>query len=166
MATVEEGAVASFTCVALDSRGVVVSTLRSWTISDPTVATVAANGDVAAQHAGTAVASCTADGKTATATITVVGSPVAFLELIPGAGVLGLDKSIQLVATLSSRGAGTAVHASGDDSRHRRNEAGDASLTLAAWVVATTATLVARAYSSTLVRADVAGPSSSEGRGR
>src|SRR5689334_23852844 len=56
--TVEEGAIAPLSCVALDSRGVVVSTSHSWTVTDPAVATVAANGAVAAQHAGTVVASC------------------------------------------------------------------------------------------------------------
>jgi uncharacterized protein YjdB len=110
-ATVEEGAIASLSCLALDSRGVVVSSSHGWTISDPTVATVAANGAVAAQHPGTAVVSCTVDGKTAAATVTVVASPVAFLEVTPGAGVLVLGKSLQLVGTpLDSNGAVVADH--------------------------------------------------------
>jgi uncharacterized protein YjdB len=89
----------------------VVSASRTWTISDPTVATVSSNGAVAAQHAGTAVASCTVDGKTATATITVSPSPVAFLEVTPGAGVLVVGKSIQLVGTpLDSNGAVVVGH--------------------------------------------------------
>jgi hypothetical protein len=98
-ATVEEGAIASLSCLALDSRDIVVSTSHAWAISDPTVATVAANGAVAAQHPGTAVVSCTVDGKTAAATVTVVASPVAFLKVTPGAGVLVLGKSLQLVGT-------------------------------------------------------------------
>jgi uncharacterized protein YjdB len=109
--TVEEGSIAPLSCLALDSRGVVVSTSHSWTISDPTVATVAASGAVAAQHPGTAVASCTVDGKTATATINVIGSPVAFLEVTPGAGVLVVGKSLQLVGTpLDSNGAVVTDH--------------------------------------------------------
>src|SRR5512143_530962 len=105
-ATLEEGSIAPLSCVALDSRGVVVSTSRSWTISDPTVATIGANGAIAAQHVGNAVASCTVDGKTATATITVIPSPVAFLEVTPAAGVLVVGTSIQLVGTpLDSTGA-------------------------------------------------------------
>jgi uncharacterized protein YjdB len=110
-ATLEEGSIAPLSCVALDSRGVVVSTSRSWTTTDPTIATVAANGAVAAEHAGTAVASCTIDGKTATATITVIGSPVAFLEVTPGAGVLVIGKTLQLVGTpLDSNGAVVTDH--------------------------------------------------------
>jgi len=108
---VEEGAIAPLSCTALDSRGVVVSTSRAWTVTDPAVATVAANGAVAAQHAGTTVASCTVDGKTATATITVTASPVAFLEVTPGAGILLVGKSLQLVGTpLDSNGAVVSDH--------------------------------------------------------
>ena len=110
-ATLEEGSIAPFSCVALDSRGVVVSTTHSWTTSDPSIATVGANGAVAAQHAGNVVASCTVDGKTATATITVVPSPVAFLEVTPGAGIVVVGKSMQLVGTpLDSNGAVVAGH--------------------------------------------------------
>jgi len=110
-ATIEEGAIAPLSCLALDARGVVVSTSHAWTISDPTVATVAADGAVAAQHPGTAVASCTVDGKTAAATVTVVASPVAFLEVTPGAGVVVLGKSLQLVGTpLDSNGAVVSDH--------------------------------------------------------
>jgi uncharacterized protein YjdB len=88
-----------------------VSTSHAWTVSDPTVATVAANGAVAAQHPGIAVASCTVDGKTAAATVTVVASPVAFLEVTPGASVLVIGKSLQLVGTpLDSNGAVVADH--------------------------------------------------------
>jgi len=110
-ATIEQGAIAPLSCLAVDSRGVVVSMPPSWNMTDPKVATVDANGAVAAQRPGTAVASCTVDGKTATATITVVASPVAFLEVTPGAGVLVLGKSLQLSGTpLDSNGAVVADH--------------------------------------------------------
>jgi len=103
--TVEEGAIAPLSCLALDSRGVVVTSSRSWTISDPTIATLGANGTVAGQRAGNAIATCTVDGKTATAAVTVTPSPVALVEVTPGAGVLVIGKSIQLVATpLDSNG--------------------------------------------------------------
>ncbi len=98
-ATVEEGANAAFSCTAFDSRGIAVSSSRAWSVSDQNVITVAANGAVTGQHAGSAVASCTIDGKTATATITVTESPVAFVELTPGAGVVVVGNSMQLVAT-------------------------------------------------------------------
>ena len=110
-ATLEEGSTTPFTCVALDSRGVSVSSARTWTVADQSVATMGANGSLAAQHAGSTTASCTIDGKTATATITVVPSPVAFLEVTPGAGVLVVGKSMQLVGTpLDSNGKVVSDH--------------------------------------------------------
>jgi trimeric autotransporter adhesin len=110
-ALVEEGAATTLSCSAADTRGVAVSSLRSWTISNTNVATISPAGAIAAQHVGNAVASCTVDGKTATATITVVESPVAFLEVTPGAGTLVVGKSLQLVGTpLDSNGAVVASH--------------------------------------------------------
>jgi trimeric autotransporter adhesin len=110
-ALVEEGAVTTLRCSAADTRGVAVSSSRSWTISNVNVATISPTGAIAAQHSGNAVASCTVDGTTATATITVVQSPVAFLEVTPGAGILVVGKSLQLVGTpLDSNGAVVASH--------------------------------------------------------
>lgn len=97
--SLEEGSGARLTCSAFDSREVAVASSRSWTISDPTVATVAQDGTVSALRAGTAVASCTVDGKTAMAAVSVSASPVAFVEVTPGAGILGVGGSMQLVGT-------------------------------------------------------------------
>src|SRR5690349_8302520 len=82
--SLEEGAGSKLSCNAFDSRDVSVSSTRSWTSSDPSVATVGSDGTVTAIGAGSAVASCTVDGKTATATINVAASPVAFVEVSPG----------------------------------------------------------------------------------
>jgi esterase/lipase superfamily enzyme len=97
-ATIEEGSLALFNCVALDSRGVVASSSGAWTISDPTVATVGANGAVTARHAGKLVASCSIDGKSATATINVTPRHVAFLEVAPRTVELTVGASTQLIA--------------------------------------------------------------------
>jgi uncharacterized protein YjdB len=112
VATVEEGVTAPLTCSALDSRGVVVSSTRNWTVSDPSVATVGDNGVVTGQTSGNAVATCTIDGKSAMATISVVPSPVAFVEVTPGAGIVPVGGSMQLIATpRDSTGAAVSGHA-------------------------------------------------------
>ena len=99
VATVEEGVTTPLTCTALDSRGVVVSSTRSWTVSDGNVASVADNGVVTGVNSGNTVATCTVDGKTAMATVSVSPSPVAFVEVTPGAGIVTVGGSMQLKAT-------------------------------------------------------------------
>jgi len=111
-ASVEEGVTTPLTCTALDSRGVVVSSTRNWTISDENVASVGDNGVITGQRAGTTVATCSIDGKTAMATVSVVPSPVAFVEVTPGAGIVTIGNTMQLVATpRDSTGAVVAGHA-------------------------------------------------------
>jgi uncharacterized protein YjdB len=109
--SVEEGVTTPLTCTALDSRGVVVSTSRAWTISDENVASVGENGVITGQRAGNTVATCSIDGKTAMATVSVVPSPVAFVEVTPGAGVVAVGNSMQLIATpRDSTGAVVSGH--------------------------------------------------------
>lgn len=50
----------------------------TWTSSNASVASVDSNGKVTAKKAGTAVITATADGKSATATVTVVGYKIAW----------------------------------------------------------------------------------------
>jgi len=111
-ASVEEGVTTPLTCTGLDSRGVVVSSTRNWTISDENVASVGENGVITGQRAGTTVATCSIDGKTAMATVSVVPSPVAFVEVTPGAGIVAVGNSMQLIATpRDSTGAVVTGHA-------------------------------------------------------
>jgi uncharacterized protein YjdB len=95
----EEGVKGALSCVAEDPRGLVLTTTPTWSSTDPNVAVVNATGNVVGQRAGTAVVSCTVDGRTASANITVAESPVAFVEVSPGAGVLEVGKTIQLAGT-------------------------------------------------------------------
>ena len=55
----------------------------TWSSSDPAIATVSASGGVLAAKIGTATITASAEGKTATAAVTVV-SPVDHIELTPG----------------------------------------------------------------------------------
>jgi hypothetical protein len=95
-ATVEEGANAPLSCSAQDARGLVLSVAPAWTTSDPNVATVAANGAVTARGVGSANITCAVDGRMASSVVTVTASPVAFIEVTPGAGTLAVGGSIQL----------------------------------------------------------------------
>jgi hypothetical protein len=105
-ASLEEGANTPLSCLALDPRGVAVTAPHAWLISDPGVATISASGAVTGVRAGTAFATCDVAGKTATATITVTSSPVALVEVTPGAGVVVVGASMQLAATpLDSNGS-------------------------------------------------------------
>jgi uncharacterized protein YjdB len=94
--SLEEGASATLTCAAKDWRGALLSTAGSWAASDTTIATVDPNGVVVGHRAGNATATCSISGKSATAAITVTPSPIAFVEVSPGAGTLVVGKSIQL----------------------------------------------------------------------
>ena len=97
--SLEEGVKGALSCVAEDPRGLVLTTAPTWSSADPSVAIVSAAGSVVGQRAGSAVISCTVDGRTASATVTVAESPVAFLEVTPGAGTLEVGKTIQLEGT-------------------------------------------------------------------
>lgn len=108
---VEEGAVTAASCVAKDSEGTVISSSPSWGISDQTIAIIAENGSITGHRIGNAVVSCTVDGRSATAPLTVLPSDVEFVEVTPGAGVVVIAGSIQLVAVpRDSTGASIADH--------------------------------------------------------
>ncbi len=98
-ASVLRGASTSLKCLALDSRGVVVSSTQTWSIADPGVAAVDATGSIIGQRGGTTMASCMVEGKAASSVITVIESPVSFLELAPGADALVVGSSAQLTGT-------------------------------------------------------------------
>jgi len=92
----EEGVKSTLACSAIDSRGVVLSASPTWSSSNESVATVNSAGAVLAQRQGSATISCSLGGKTASSTVTVASSPVAFIEVTPGAGTLEVGNSIQL----------------------------------------------------------------------
>src|SRR5262249_51189087 len=98
-ASVMRGATTPLRCQVLDSRGVVVSTTPSWTIADPGVATIDASGTVSGVRGGNTMASCVVDGKAASSLVTVVETPVTFLEVTPGADAIVVGDNRQLTGT-------------------------------------------------------------------
>src|SRR5215831_697612 len=80
-ASVMRGATTPLKCQALDSRGVVVSSIQSWTIADPGVASIDGAGVVSGVRGGSTMASCVVDGKAASSLVTVIETPVRFLEV-------------------------------------------------------------------------------------
>ena len=93
------GAATPLKCQALDSRGVIVSTTPSWTIADPGVATIDATGIVTGTRGGSTMASCVVDGKAASSLVTVIETPVTFLEVTPGADAIVVGTNTQLIGT-------------------------------------------------------------------
>ena len=68
---------------ALDARGSALSERTfTWTSSNTSIASVAANGSVTAIAVGTTTISATSEGRSGTATLTVVPAPVASVTLI------------------------------------------------------------------------------------
>ncbi len=98
-ASVMRGATTPLKCQVLDSRGVVVSTTPSWTIADPGVATIDAAGIVSGTRGGNTMASCVVDGKAASSLVTVIETPVTFLEVTPGADAVVVGTNTQLIGT-------------------------------------------------------------------
>ncbi|HEV8448921.1 MAG TPA: Ig-like domain-containing protein [Gemmatimonadaceae bacterium] len=98
-ASVMRGSVTPLKCQALDSRGVVVSSAPSWTIADPGVATIDAGGSVTGVRGGSTMASCVVDGKAASSLVTVIETPVTFLEVTPGADAIVVGDNRQLIGT-------------------------------------------------------------------
>ena len=98
-ASVMRGATTPLKCQVLDSRGVVVSTTPSWTIADPGVATIDAAGIVTGTRGGNTMASCVVDGKAASSLVTVIQTPVTFLEVTPGADAITVGSNTQLIGT-------------------------------------------------------------------
>ena len=80
----------------------------TWSSSDPAVATVSASGGVLAAKIGTATITASAEGKTATATVTVV-SPVDHIELTPGSlSFASIGQSSSLTSKIVAR-AGASI---------------------------------------------------------
>lgn len=93
----------------LDSGGHVIDDrVATWSSSDPSVATVSSSGAVQGIKIGSATLTATAEGKSATATVTVV-SPIDHIELSPSSltfASLGLTQNV--VAKVVAR-AGASV---------------------------------------------------------
>jgi len=75
----------------------------TWSSSDPTVATIASNGVVRALKIGTATLTASAEGKTGTATVTVV-SPIDHVQITPATLTMSsLHETQSVTATIVPR---------------------------------------------------------------
>ncbi|HKI94874.1 MAG TPA: Ig-like domain-containing protein [Gemmatimonadales bacterium] len=84
--------------VLLDADGNALNRPVAWATSDPAIATVATTGMVTGVAPGIATVTATIEGKTSTATITVL-VPVASLEIASAPALLDIGQSAQLAAT-------------------------------------------------------------------
>jgi len=85
---------------ALDGTGAVLpNRLLEWASSAPTIATVSNTGVVTGVAVGQATISATGEGKTGTAIVTVLPSPVVSITVQPNGGSLPAGGTLTLVAT-------------------------------------------------------------------
>lgn len=99
VAKVDVGGTLTITATPTDANGVRVDRPVMWTSSDPTVATVDANGVVRALKPGTATIAARAGTHTSWTTVTVV-TPVTVLSITPATGRFLPGGTVGLVATL------------------------------------------------------------------
>jgi hypothetical protein len=108
-ASVGVGQSQAFTAAPLNSMGAVVSgKTAAWSSSNSQVATVDAAGLARGVSAGTANIIATVDGKTGSATLTVVNLPVATVVVTPASPTVAVLATLQLSAALSDS-TGTAL---------------------------------------------------------
>jgi len=99
-ATLLVGTTLQLTATPHDSAGDPLSgRAASWASSDTTVAQVDARGVVTARATGSATITASVEGKTGSATITVVPVPVASVTVTPPSATLLVGTTLQLVAT-------------------------------------------------------------------
>ncbi len=103
-ATLARGQSATFSAELRDAGNHLIDDrTATWISSDPAVATVSAAGGVLAAKIGTATITATAEGKTATAALTVV-SPVDHIELTPGSlSFASIGQSASLTSKIVAR---------------------------------------------------------------
>ncbi len=100
-ATVDVGATTTLTGNAFDAGSAPLpGRVFSWVSSSPGVAAVSSLGLVRGVAPGSATITGTSEGKSATATVTVVIAPVAQVIVSPATGTVGLGQSLQLTATV------------------------------------------------------------------
>jgi uncharacterized protein YjdB len=100
-ATVQQGQTVQLAATPQDASGAPLSgRVVTWATPDVTVATVnAASGLVTAVAVGTATITATSEGKTGSATITVVNIPVASVVVSPATASVSVGGTLQLTAT-------------------------------------------------------------------
>ncbi len=107
-ATVDVGATTTLTGSAFDAGSAPLpGRVFSWASSSPGVAVVSSLGVVRGVAPGSATITGTSEGKSATATVTVVIAPVAQVIVSPATGTVGLGQSLQLTATVKDAAGNT-----------------------------------------------------------
>lgn len=107
-ATANVGATANLTGAAFATGGAPLpGRVFSWASSNTGVAAVTSLGVVHGISPGSATITGTSEGKSATATVTVLLAPVASVTITPGTGTVGLGETLQLTATVKDAGGNT-----------------------------------------------------------
>jgi uncharacterized protein YjdB len=102
-AEIAVGAAVQLTATAKDAGDAVLPDRpAAWTSSDPAVAQVNATGRVTGVVAGTAAITATIEGKTASASISVVQQAVATVEVSPNPASVAVQQNLQLTVTLKA----------------------------------------------------------------
>ncbi|MBL8962229.1 MAG: Ig domain-containing protein, partial [Gemmatimonadetes bacterium] len=97
-AQVEVGATVQFTAAAKDAKGAAMAASFTWTSAAPTVASVDGAGVVTGVAPGTASITATADGVSATASITVIPVPVVAVLIAQRTPSVRQGETVQLSA--------------------------------------------------------------------
>lgn len=102
------GATTTLTGAAFDAGGAPLpGRVFAWSSASPSIAAVTSLGVVHGVAPGTATITGTSEGKSATATVTVILAPVASVTITPVSGIVGLGGSLQLTATVKDAGGNT-----------------------------------------------------------
>lgn len=104
-ANVFVGATQSFTAIMKDAGGqTLTGRTASWTSSNPAVATVVSStGVVTGVDVGTAVITATSEGKSGTATVTILRLPVGTVTVTPSPATVVGTQTVQLTATVKDQ---------------------------------------------------------------
>ena len=99
--TIEVGATLQLAASPKDASGnPLTGRIVTWTMSDPSLATVDGNGLVTGKAAGGPVTiTAASEGKTGTAAITVIPVPVASVDVTPATATIAVNATVQLTAT-------------------------------------------------------------------
>lgn len=104
--TMTEGETRQLSATVRSARGLILTDRQlQWRSDDPMVASVDANGLVAGEASGTTRVNVTTEGRSASASVTVVPPPVASVEVSPAVSDIEVSGTVQLTAKLrDSRG--------------------------------------------------------------
>jgi uncharacterized protein YjdB len=98
-ATLVLGTTTTLSAITKDDLGnVVIGRLVTWSVDDPSIATVTSTGVVTAKAVGTTTVSATSEGKTGAAIVTVTPVPVATVTVQPSTTTVAVGGTVTLIA--------------------------------------------------------------------